>query len=283
MKKNIYIDFNILTAYMKEKKDRNVISDLQNMKKMYNIYCSPAHFEEIAKIYRKNQEKGREYIACHIEYLKELTSNNIIYFPYGSINDRLEFMKQDFYKILYRVMNDAGIEKTQEVEEDDAKAIEAWKKIRAMVNTNQREIPDDLKCLDTKRVSAISPEDIFQSDAMNFICERTRWPGDKIIMPESLRNIYKQDLKGPFGVFEGHVECAMKLLNYCGYHSDTTNLGSVTHDISHAHYGSKCDYFVTRDKKFSYRIRAAYFWLGVPTHIILISKLADLLSALQKN
>lgn len=40
------------------------------------------------------------------------------------------------------------------------------------------------------------------------------------------------------------------------------------YDASHAYYAQLCDYFVTNDKRLSYKARAVYAFLGIKTNVI---------------
>mgnify|MGYP000034444574 CR=1 FL=1 len=279
MKETLYIDFNVLTNYMK---DENVRKKIVELKNRYDIYCSPAHFEEIAKIMRKMEDNGnvsKGYIRSHIEKLEELTDRRIIYFPTRSVDDKLAFMnsgKVDFKTVYNRVVRNMGTILTASVEGSDKANLLRWKKVRASINNDENieceYTKEQIECLNPQKVSMNTPEKIFEDSSVNFICSETVW--DKIgkLTPSDLRNVFQQDREKPYWHFEIHIECAMKILNYSGYHSDTANLESPTHDISHAHYGSICSDFVTFDEKFYFRIKAAYYWLGVPTKVHLFSE-----------
>ncbi|SCJ70073.1 Uncharacterised protein [uncultured Ruminococcus sp.] len=272
MKKSIYIDFNILTWYMNNKtENENVGKCLEKIKKKYDIYCSPAHFEEIAKIEREMKERkiSKAVIRKHKRYLEELTNQNIVYIePRTSYGKYVLKKNSGLFPQVYRdVIKKDGPNITRAVETIDKKNLEFWKEKRATANDPNK---SENKFLNATLVSGISTKDIFESKAVAYICEKTSWDDYKEkISPKLLKNIYEIDVKRPYHIFSLHIECAMKILNYCGYHSDTGNLESPTHDISHAIYGAKCDYFITRDKKLFFRLKAVYFWLGVPTKVFL--------------
>lgn len=43
---------------------------------------------------------------------------------------------------------------------------------------------------------------------------------------------------------------------------------SRMYDASHAYYAQLCDYFVTNDKRLSYKARAVYAFIGIKTNVI---------------
>ena len=102
------------------------------------------------------------------------------------------------------------------------------------------------------------------------------------ISPNDILNCIDCSLKksiNKFGVNEylvkseargrGVYSTLFNLLDAVCYWKDKNGMEvSRMYDASHAYYAQLCDYFVTNDKRLSYKARAVYSFLGVKTNVI---------------
>lgn len=72
-----------------------------------------------------------------------------------------------------------------------------------------------------------------------------------------------------FQILEAYIEMLMKILNIVGYRTDKNKclMHSSTHDISHVHYASASEIFITNDKRLIDKAKAVYSYLNVPTKV----------------
>ena len=86
------------------------------------------------------------------------------------------------------------------------------------------------------------------------------------------RGCYDEILKSnnSYDRLENVVEFLARTLDNCGYQRDSNvqKIYSGEHDISHMIYGSYCDLFVTNDVRLFYRVKAIYYYMGIPTKVI---------------
>lgn len=67
------------------------------------------------------------------------------------------------------------------------------------------------------------------------------------------------------------MEILFRTLSLYGYYSDKSESTTVsgTHDVSHAIYATKAQQIFTTDKRFAQRCKAIYYFLGIPTEVVL--------------
>lgn len=115
-----------------------------------------------------------------------------------------------------------------------------------------------LKELSLKRIEInnIPPDDIF-----NHIDSSLKKSINKISVNDYL---IKSEAKG-----KGVYSTLFNLLDAVCYWKDKNGMEvSRMYDASHAYYAQLCDYFVTNDKRLSYKAKAVYAFLAVKTQVI---------------
>ena len=67
------------------------------------------------------------------------------------------------------------------------------------------------------------------------------------------------------------IDMVLRSLIYSGYNIDSISKStSNLHDHTHGIYGSYCDIFITRDRRLSMRMEAAYKYIGASTQVIYV-------------
>lgn len=94
---------------------------------------------------------------------------------------------------------------------------------------------------------------------------------------ENLRNL-NNIFQGCFSLYknsffhlQNYIELLFRILNQNGFNSEKSEKTSASgiHDVSHALYATKANLLLTEDKRFYKKCKAVYFYLGVPTKVIL--------------
>ena len=251
----VYYDFNaMIYALNKINGEMKGMYDYFDLGK-YQYVFSPAHFEEIAH----SDFTGRQYaLEDYMTFLGIFTKNMGI--RPTSIEKPLQFYHEEPIEVYKRVINNnGGLETTKGAEQYDKTASMYWKKIRS-----------SKKFFDPKKISSVSSDQIFTS---NLFFEKIRSFFDYLygqsLSYDDCHNCYESLQNAPYTDLERTMEALIKILQYIGFHSDKDNkLSGFTHDISHTHYASKCDVFVTDDSSLTYRVQAVYSYMGIPTKIM---------------
>lgn len=86
--------------------------------------------------------------------------------------------------------------------------------------------------------------------------------------------MYKKELANNYLKLEWVISNLSKILNQVGYYPDKKirTINSGQYDIAHMTYATACDKFYTEDKKLYYRTKAIYYYLGIPTDVILFNE-----------
>ena len=254
---NIYLDYNIIVELAKNQSMLDHILAAAR-EKNYSFFYSPAHLEELA---HAELDKSRLKLEDYFDVISTLTDNSdirplFLYKPIGFYNETP--------KAVYdRVLNSGeGLEGTQKAENNDKKQLEEGKNRAANMQTN---IASEL--------SNISFDKIF-----DYLLERKYLSCLRRFILLYLWNKYNYLKDRPYQELETAIEVLMKILLHIGYHSDkVSHARSSTHDITHAHYATKCDVFVSNDKKLRSRVAATYHYLGVHTKVLSYDEFKEML------
>ena len=93
------------------------------------------------------------------------------------------------------------------------------------------------------------------------------------IKKDCFGEIYKQ-----YSLMETVFEFLHSTLNKCGYNRDKKDSTVISgiYDTAHSIYGTYCNYFVTSDDRLRKRISAIYYYLGVPTKVIIFNEFLNI-------
>lgn len=272
--KYCYLDHNILIESLNNSSIDKAIRELID----YDIQCvySPAHIEEI---YKALIEKGDTYQQTANKLLHAISdyTNNTEFLPslFGVA------IKKESPFICYKRVS--GFDTTERVYSDSAERFISDK------NNYQKMQEDDKK---NKYISNIPYDQIWKQDAIiNTLNEINR--NIKIVIEQQnqsmdtfIASLRGWDFRLPenFKFTEGSypylqntqyeltytIEILFRILNHNGYYRDKKVETSIsgTHDVSHAIYATKANWFITTDERFANRCKAVYFYLGVPSDVI---------------
>lgn len=226
--------------------------------KNYSFFYSPAHLEELA---HADLDKSTLKLEDYFNAISVLTNNSDIR-PL-LLDKPIDFYNETPKDVYDRVLNRCGGLKATKCAEDNDTCQLARAKEKVRVSQ------DNIFSV----LSSIKADEIFEYLCRNkFICDY-----DGLVYTD-YEDEYKDLKNSPYQELERAIEVLMKTLLHFGYHSDKLNHArSSTHDISHAHYATKCDMFVSNDKKLRSRVAATYHYLGVPTKVLSYDEFKKLL------
>lgn len=272
--KYCYLDHNIIIESLNNFSIDRAIRELKD----YDIQCvySPAHIEEI---YKALVEKGDPYLETANKLLQTISdyTNNTEFLPSSSGIT----IRKESPDICYKRVSE--IDTTERVYSDSKERFILDKNNYQMLQENNKK---------NKYISNIPYDQIWQQDVisttLNAINDNIKifidlhnqsmdtfiasLAGCDYRLPESFK--FKE---GSYSFLQHTefeltytIEILFRILNYNGYYRDQKLKTSIsgTHDVSHAIYATKANWFITTDERFANRCKAVYFYLGVPSTVI---------------
>lgn len=189
-------------------------------------------------------------------------------------------VREDFYACLTRVnkfldltdwskrndifhlgrRNEGTLKSNFEIIDQPTREIQTFDKIQKANNLGPR------------RLSNIPPSEIFEDkDFLEFI--KTKFSEENIDFlkiqtgPALMKSHYKREV---------YITLILNNMERAGYHQVQKNheatLTGRMHDVTHAIYASRAEYFVTNDERFSRKVSATYMRLKIPTKVINIEE-----------
>ena len=240
MKKIIYLDYNVFINCMKT---NSIFEKITSLNKDFDFYYAPPYLEEVANIPTGKKEE---------------------------INNHLNAIDQIFQKRIFRPVEDGDIvpynESARTVYNRVIKLFDLtiWAEHLEKGNLSYISSFRSNHNIQTKIVSNVPYNEILSSlNVKQYIDARF----DKEFFMDPLKN--KQYLNNHRDT-ESLVNLLFNTLERIGYKpekSGTNKSRSRMHDVSHAIYATKADYFIVDDKKFREKCKAVYHALGVPTKV----------------
>lgn len=236
----VYLDFNIINDYGKDHIVKEKIDQIVLESKIFFIY-SPVHIEELCRMKNVYEEKN-----C-LKNITKITNDREILNHGG----KLEFCIESVYDCENRVRKNINL-------------LYAGEDLR-FVRSNDKKVfhPEYLGEQHTRMVNNCNISD-FNDDELNKILstvssfrsiEEYRNSDEKLddfnYISEALRSLYNM----------------FDILSF-NYDKNEKTIRSGTYDIEHLVYSTKCDYFVTKDKKMLKRAKEIFRVLRLNTKAI---------------
>ncbi|MGB2521743.1 hypothetical protein [Shewanella algae] len=120
--------------------------------------------------------------------------------------------------------------------------------------------------LGPKIVSQLQPFDVFSNEAVKVEFSKSLKENmiDKLLKGQELLSSHSDT--------EDIITVVLNFLEKIGYNQEENNklvkLRSRMHDVSHAIYGAKADFFVTNDVRFRNKLKATYHFLDIPCKVL---------------
>ncbi|GEM_PF-6095964 len=256
--KLVYFDMNAMIRLKEDESLRQEVAHLLDQHHLVAPYSS-AHLEE-------ERHRMMEEQAAYIAFLDNFTRM----WELRPIDDSslCVLMQESSRCCMERVKRDDGVRVTDDVEQTD---LAFMRHIREA---------DAARRMSAKELSSIPPDQIFE-EMQDGELYRQRianfhqfwgWPDDAVrhTFDEFRHQAEPKAGYCRWNVLEHYIETMMDFLNAIPYHQDrlARTKGSMTHDITHAIYGAFCDFFVTDDKKLTYRLKALYHWMEVSAEVM---------------
>lgn len=272
----IYFDYNI---YLRAIESDAVKKRLYLLKKEeIQIFCSPAHMEEVYKGGKDGAELERRMRKSRIDLIQYITNGKILLPSDVGIIEKVENL-YDTYNRVKKYDTKKYIEKSAEkrlinskkhyeflVEQD--KCIVNIKEKTFKEVWNEKCVQEELKKIN-ENIENIIKEYNRKIDVTNVLFKTNKRKIGKEFC--FYTNMY-QKIRFNHTELEYSIEILFGILNNCGYWREKKKQTSIsgTHDISHSIYATKVDYLVTTDINFCNKCKAVYAYLGVTTRVVLL-------------
>lgn len=244
---SVYLDHNIIVEL---EENENLLKEILDFKDDINFFYSPNHLEEVSK--RKNIES----INYYIEVIRKLTDNIGIF---RTNKETLKLLIEDpIYS--YNRIKAVGIDINRSIEEN-----------RFLLNKHRSVSTPQYD--DKKHRNIINKSN--EKDLILLNDEENRKKLD-IALKQYGRCIgldefkaLNEDLTKSYTELNTHIYAIMNALMAIGYKLDKKkDIKSGVYDIEHLIYGSKCNYFITKDERFYERAKIIYKILNINVKVI---------------
>ncbi|MFT8347321.1 hypothetical protein [Clostridium saccharoperbutylacetonicum] len=245
----VYLDYNIFVDSL-EKAD--IKNKLYSLKTKYKYVYSSAYLEELANTAIKDVNIKEEVIKKDLENISKLT-NNIGLRPTTDtgILPVVEHPKYSYQRVIdYLHLTKLSENNSKNFMKNRINHIELVKKY----NINK------------DKIDLLDPSEVFYDSNVEMLVKECSRFGDLYlsINNASLWRAIRKD----FSLLERNIEELFNLLEIIGYNSENNKKSrSRLHDVTHAIYATKANYFITNDNKFRNKCIAVYSFLGVTTKV----------------
>jgi hypothetical protein len=245
----VYLDYNLINDYDNDADFNKKITRIIENGKVWFVY-SPIHIEELCR--KNNETEERKCISNIID----ITNNREVMCYDG----KLEICIEHVYNCEKRTRKNMNLvyagENLRLVRSNDKKTFYPEyleeQHIKTINNCNLEELSDEL--LNRILGTVTSP----------YCIEDYRNAGEKL---------------NDFEFVGWAVRSLYRMLDILAFYSDKKEktIRSGTYDIEHLIYSTKCDYFVTKDKRLFKRAKEIFRILSINTKVIENEKLTELI------
>lgn len=238
--RTIYLDFNIYDKFEKSSEFSKSLIRYAEKNDSWFVYGA-VHLDEVCRMNNSVFEELR------IKSLQKITNNReVIYF-----DDNILFCFEDILEVLKRARNimamNNGAENLKFVHSGDKNAFY----MQYIEDVHMKKI-NNLHIVD------------FEDEELNSILRGV------ISSPYNIEELRDSDDQLNDRRFVcGGIRSLYEMLDTLGFYSDkkTRTIRSSVYDIEHLCYASKCDYFVTADKRLLHRAKEIYSTMGIATNV----------------
>ncbi|MCE9561858.1 MAG: hypothetical protein K8U57_07375 [Planctomycetes bacterium] len=278
----VYLDQNIFMALLKgEKPGLREHIDAQKANGTVAFPYSPAHIEEVAVIFREMEdpELARARVVENLSLIGDVSGRWELLPGLGNVGPS-RYVQETPEVCLGRVMEDYDL--TLSAEENERfqmsfKSAAAFDQVQEEFGTPLRAGPGvplhetkrQRHGIEVQRISNLSETAIFADTQVREGLEAKLWNygWDLTTMPTGAA------LSESHKIREVVVNLVLAYLEEIGYRADAfEKYRSRMHDVTHAIYAAETDVFVTGDKRYRQRVKAAYSFLGISTKVLSIDE-----------
>jgi len=273
--RHIYLDMNIVADMIA---DRSPVigPKVSRLKSLGFIFpYSPAHMEETAVIFRaqEDEETAKNQIIQQLIFIKEL-SNSTEYLPTGNdtpISVVTECPSVCFKRVIdnYEVsywaegndevfMSFKNNDSFRKVFGEDGTFLFEERRQAFGIEPSVNELPENELFSDKKVLKAV------EAKLANYGLEISNLPTS-----EDLLNSHRKT--------ELLLSLLFNFMEEIGYRGEKFRKSrSRMHDVSHAIYATRANFFVSRDSKLISKTKAVYHLLGIPTVVLTVDEFCAL-------
>lgn len=274
----VYLDYNIYLRATESNAVKKILYWLR--KERIQIFCSPAHMEEVYKGGKDGAELEKVKRKSRIDLIQYITNGKILLPSDQGIIEKVENL-YDTYNRVKKYDTKKYVEKNADNQLANSKKHyeSLLEKDKNIVNIkektfeeiwNDKNIQEALKEVNDDIENEIEAYNrLIDITNARFSVNKRKIRREFCICPD----MYKK-IKFNHTELEYTIEILFHILNNCGYWRERKKQTSIsgTHDISHSIYATKVDYLVTTDVNFYNKCKAVYAYLGVKTKVVLLKQ-----------
>ncbi|MEQ4925089.1 hypothetical protein [Proteus hauseri] len=277
--KIIYLDHNIYCAYIKkENKNPLLLNKIDSISKIKYIFpYSPAHIEEVAEISnsKKDQKDQVEFISILLHGISSLSYGREIFPNHGGPTRIITESPLTCFDRVFKTLN------TTEYAKENERRIYAFKNAGTYENyfKEQSLISHDIDFthdnmrkrhkIDIDKIKNLSNTELMSNKFVLSLFMEFCEQRDKFISYDENFENFKHD----HSLVERKIDCYFRFLEIVGYYTEPyKRCASRMHDVTHAIYATKADFFITNDYNFHKKIKATYTFFKIPTIILNIEE-----------
>lgn len=305
--RKVYLDYNIFLDFFEKRESVPQVIEKLSKESNFTLVYSPAHCEEIANGVKLGQVTDED-ANQRLEALSSITDCTSI-LPYYSerfqVVERLfdngpiiakehpilcyKRVKENLASNLIPEKNQKEIIENSDVDSETSQKeranINSSEPIAALLKPNKDRVINgfiDLKIYsDTvhgliKNGFSMHPYSKEKDELIKDVALKTKtyfyylyknYADDLLKYPD----LCFTKIRDNFSNTESMIDMVLRSLIYSGYNIDSISKStSNLHDHTHGIYGSYCDIFITRDRRLSMRLEAAYKYIGASTQVIYV-------------
>ncbi|ELY2855233.1 hypothetical protein SMC92_002269 [Cronobacter dublinensis] len=271
----IYLDHNVYCAYIKKENAFPLFSEKIDSidKNKYIFPYSPAHIEEIAEITTANKslEEKIEFIAKLLHGISFLSGGKEIFPNLAGPTTIITESPLSCFQRVYETLDMTNIAKENERQIYAFKTkgtYENYFKEKSLIQYDKNFIHDNMRKkhrIDLAQIRELSEKELMNSGpVLSLFDEFCRQRENQLSLNEDFRN-FRHD----HNLVERKIDCYFRFLEIVGYYTEPYKKHvSRMHDVTHAIYATRADFFITNDNNFYKKIKATYEFFKIPTLIL---------------
>lgn len=284
MTNRTYLDQNVFVAIVKN--ERPGLLEHIDKRKAEGVQFpySPAHIEEVAVILRdhddpEDPEPAHRLIGYNL-WLIGHVSGGLEILPPEDVAGPSRYVQEEPQVCFQRVIGNYGLTLSAE---EITRHLKSYKSAE-IFDQVQQEMGSDLRAgpgtplfetrrrelgIDPQKIGNLSETKLFDDPAVKEGLRQKLWgyTWNLDTFPQGAA------LAESFSDRRNVLTAVMNYLDEIGYRSDDFDkYRSGMHDVTHSVYAAAADVFVTGDKRYRQRVKAAYHLLGIPTKVLSIEE-----------
>lgn len=277
--KYIYLDHNVYCAYIKKEDAFPLLPEKIDSidKKRYLFPYSPAHIEEIAEITNSNNtsKDKTEFIAKLLHGISSLSNGKEI-FP--NLDGPTAIVTESPLSCFGRVF--ATLNMTEFAKENERRiyafknkgTYENYYKEESLIEHDEYFTHDNMRKrhrIDIDSIKKLNEKQLMSSEPVLSLFEEFIKQRESVIS----RDDVFENFKHYHHLVEQKIDCYFRFLEIVGYYTEPyKKYVSRMHDVTHAIYATKANFFITNDNNFYKKTKATYEFFKIPTIVLTVDE-----------